>query len=105
MTTNRPLRVFLCHSSNDKPAVRELYQKLHAEAWIQPRLDEEELYSGQNWNMEIEKAVEAADAIIAATALHHELVLITTNLNHFPMPELVIFQADEQGNPTPYKSA
>jgi len=28
MTTNRPLRVFLCHSSNDKPAVRELYQKL-----------------------------------------------------------------------------
>jgi hypothetical protein len=64
MTTNRPLRVFLCHSSNDKPAVRELYQKLRAEAWIQPWLDEEELYPGQDWNMEIEKAVEAADAII-----------------------------------------
>ncbi len=62
--TNRPLRVFLCHSSNDKPAVRELYQKLCAEAWIQPWLDEEELYPGQDWNMEIEKAVEAADAII-----------------------------------------
>ncbi len=62
--TNRPLRVFLCHSSNDKPAVRELYQKLRAEAWIQPWLDEEELYPGQDWNMEIEKAVEAADAII-----------------------------------------
>jgi len=62
--TNRSLRVFLCHSSNDKPAVRELYQKLHAEPWIQPWLDEEELYPGQDWNMEIEKAVEAADAII-----------------------------------------
>jgi len=61
---NRPLRVFLCHSSNDKPAVRELYQKLRAEPWIQPWLDEEELYPGQGWNMEIEKAVEAADAII-----------------------------------------
>ncbi|MBL0344200.1 hypothetical protein [Candidatus Villigracilis affinis] len=36
--TNRPLRVFLCHSSNDKPAVRELYQKLRAEPWIQPWL-------------------------------------------------------------------
>lgn len=60
----RPLRVFLCHSSNDKPAVRELYQKLRAESWIQPWLDEEELYPGQDWNMEIEKAVEAADAII-----------------------------------------
>jgi hypothetical protein len=64
MTANRPLRVFLCHSSNDKPAVRELYQKLRAEPWIQPWLDEEELYPGQDWNMEIEKAVEAADAII-----------------------------------------
>jgi formylglycine-generating enzyme required for sulfatase activity len=61
---NRPLRVFLCHSSNDKPAVRELYQKLRAEAWIQPWLDEEELYPGQDWNMEIEKAIEETDVII-----------------------------------------
>jgi formylglycine-generating enzyme required for sulfatase activity len=60
----RPLRVFLCHSSNDKPTVRELYKKLRAETWIEPWLDEEELYPGQDWNMEIEKAVEAADAII-----------------------------------------
>jgi len=64
MTINRPLRVFLCHSSNDKPAVRELYQKLRAEAWIQPWLDEEELYPGQDWDMEIEKAVEASDAVL-----------------------------------------
>ncbi|HRQ24267.1 MAG TPA: TIR domain-containing protein [Anaerolineales bacterium] len=47
MIENRPLRVFLCHSSNDKPAVRELYQKLRAEQWIQPWLDEEELYPGR----------------------------------------------------------
>jgi formylglycine-generating enzyme required for sulfatase activity len=64
MTTNRPLRVFLCHSSHDKPAVRELYQQLRAEPWIQPWLDEEELYPGQDWNFEIERAVEAADVII-----------------------------------------
>ncbi len=63
-SVDRPLRVFLCHSSNDKPAVRELYQKLRAEPWIDPWLDEEELYPGQDWKMEIEKAVEAADAII-----------------------------------------
>jgi len=60
----RPLHIFLCHSSNDKPTVRELYQKLRAESWIQPWLDEEELYPGQDWNMEIERAVETADAII-----------------------------------------
>jgi predicted ATPase len=44
--------------------VRELYQKLRAEPWIQPWLDEEELYPGQDWNFEIETAVEAADAIL-----------------------------------------
>jgi len=60
----RPLRVFLCHSSNDKPAVRELYQKLRAGAWIQPWLDEEELYPGQDWNMEIEQAIEETDVIL-----------------------------------------
>lgn len=62
--TNRPLRVFLCHSSNDKPVVRELYQKLHAEVWIQPWLDEEELHPGETWEMEIEKAVESSDAVL-----------------------------------------
>ena len=27
------LPVFLCHSSQDKPVVRELYQRLNAEGW------------------------------------------------------------------------
>ncbi len=62
--SNRPLRVFLCHSSADKPAVRELYQKLRAEPWIQPWLDEEELYPGQDWETEIEKAVELSDVVL-----------------------------------------
>jgi hypothetical protein len=44
--------------------VRELYQKLCAEDWIKPWLDQEELYPGQDWNLEIEKAVEAADVIL-----------------------------------------
>jgi formylglycine-generating enzyme required for sulfatase activity len=62
--TYRPLRVFLCHSSNDKPAVRELYKKLRAESWIRPWLDEEELFPGMDWNLEIEKAIEATDVIL-----------------------------------------
>jgi len=63
-TADRKLRVFLCHSSQDKPIVRELYQKLAAEGWIDPWLDEEKLLPGQDWDMEIEKTVEAADAVI-----------------------------------------
>jgi hypothetical protein len=62
--TLRPLRVFLCHSSNDKPAVRELYQKLRAEAVDSTLAGRRRTLPRQDWNMEIEKAVEAADAII-----------------------------------------
>jgi len=58
------LRVFLCHSSQDKPAVRELYQQLLAEGWIDPWLDEEKLLPGQDRNLEIEKAVEKSDVVI-----------------------------------------
>lgn len=61
---NRPLRVFLCHSSGDKPDVRKLYHKLINEGWIDPWLDEEQLYPGHDWDLEIEKAVESADAVI-----------------------------------------
>jgi len=61
---NQGFRVFLCHSSNDKLVVRELCHKLAAEGWIDPWLDEEKLLPGQNWNIEIEKAVEKADAVI-----------------------------------------
>jgi hypothetical protein len=46
MTETRKLRVFLCHASQDKPTVRELYQRLNAapqegdKGWIDPWLDE-----------------------------------------------------------------
>jgi hypothetical protein len=63
-TSRRKLRVFLCHSSQDKPIVRELYWQLSTEDWIEPWLDEEKLLPGQEWDLEIEKAVEAADVVI-----------------------------------------
>lgn len=72
MSTNRPLKVFLCHSSNDKPAVRELYQKLRAEAenWIDPWLDKMKILPGQNWRIVIEEAVEASDIVIICLSNH-----------------------------------
>ena len=61
----RPLKVFLCHSSQDKPVVFELYKRLLAEDWIDPWLDKEKLKLGQDFDSEIEKAIESADAVVA----------------------------------------
>jgi len=64
----RRLRVFLCHASQDKPLVRDLYKKLNSETWIDPWLDEEKLLPGQDWNLEIEKAVESSDAVVVCVS-------------------------------------
>jgi hypothetical protein len=62
-TPIRRLRVFLCHSSADKPIVRALYKRLLAEG-ADPWLDEENLLPGQNWELEIRKAVRNSDIVI-----------------------------------------
>lgn len=61
--TTRRLRVFLCHSSSDKPAVRNLYHRLCRNG-IDPWLDEENLLPGQDWQQEIPKAVRNSDVVV-----------------------------------------
>ena len=61
---NRQLQVFLCYAREDKPTVHELYSRLVAESWVDPWLDEAKLLPGQDWDMEIEKAVETADVVV-----------------------------------------
>jgi len=60
----RTLKVFLCHASQDKRIVHELYQKFVAEGWIDPWLDAKKLLPGQDWQTEIRNAVETADNVI-----------------------------------------
>lgn len=61
----RPLKVFLCHSSGDKPAVRGLYDRLRSAAdYISPWLDEEDLLPGQRWEDEIPAAVRSSDVVL-----------------------------------------
>ncbi|MBI3169799.1 MAG: TIR domain-containing protein, partial [Chloroflexi bacterium] len=59
----RPLRVFLCHASQDKPAVRKMYAYLKQHN-IQPWLDRENLLPGQDWQIEIPKALFSSDVIL-----------------------------------------
>ena len=56
-------RIFLCHASEDKPQVREVYQRLKA-LGFEPWFDEEELLPGQDWAYEIPRALEASEFIL-----------------------------------------
>jgi serine/threonine protein kinase len=55
--------VFLAHSSQDKPAVRDLHSRLIAAGHV-PWLDEEEILPGQDWDFEIRKALTSVDCVI-----------------------------------------
>jgi formylglycine-generating enzyme required for sulfatase activity len=69
MTDSRSLRVFLCHASDDKPAVGELYRRLQADGF-DPWLDEANLLPGQNWPIEIPKAVRNSHVVIVCLSRH-----------------------------------
>ncbi len=59
----RPLKVFLCHAHADRDPVRGLYARLTndgVDAW----LDKEKLLPGQDWELEIKKAVREADVVV-----------------------------------------
>ena len=59
----RLLKVFLCHARADKQKVRELYRYLRRRG-IRPWFDEIDLVGGQDWQVEIPKALATSDAII-----------------------------------------
>ncbi len=59
----QPLRVFLCHSSEDTPTVRDLCGRLAADGFL-PWLDEQQLLPGQEWQEEIRKAVRSSGVVI-----------------------------------------
>src|SRR5688572_24578593 len=64
MLQSRKVHVFLCHATQDKAKVREIYYRLKAEGWIDPWLDEEKLLPGQDWDLEISNAVKQTDVVI-----------------------------------------
>jgi outer membrane protein assembly factor BamD (BamD/ComL family) len=61
--TRGPLKVFLCHASGDKAPVRDLYRRLVAEG-VDAWLDQEKLMPGQDWQLEIPRAVREADVVV-----------------------------------------
>jgi TIR domain len=56
-------QVFLCHASEDKPAVRELFRRLKSDGFS-PWLDEEMIYPGDDWDLEIRRAIKRSNVVI-----------------------------------------
>jgi hypothetical protein len=65
-----PLRVFICYSSDDRAAVRSLYERLKREQGLDPWLDTEELLPGVDWDLEIRSAVRAASVVLVCLSNH-----------------------------------
>jgi len=61
------LKVFLCHASENKPIVKNLYDDLVL-AGYEPWLDSEVLLPGMDWDREIKLGLEASDAVIVCVS-------------------------------------
>ncbi|CAG1006819.1 hypothetical protein ANAEL_03460 [Anaerolineales bacterium] len=62
-TKKRALKVFLCHAHADREAVYALYTRL-TEYGVDAWLDKKKLLPGQDWELEIRKAVREADVVV-----------------------------------------
>jgi hypothetical protein len=63
MSSTRPLKIVLSHASGDAPEVEKLntfFQQQGADPW----LDSEKILPGQDWNYEVNKALDDSDVIL-----------------------------------------
>jgi hypothetical protein len=59
----RGLVVFLCHCSEDKPAVREIDRRLKADGF-QPWPDEDDIFPARMWDREIKQGLRSSQAVV-----------------------------------------
>ncbi|WP_456425151.1 toll/interleukin-1 receptor domain-containing protein [Rhodocaloribacter sp.] len=58
------VQVFLCHASEDKIKVMEVYRRIKAEGF-KPWIDKEDLLPGQDWDREIRRVIPQSDIALA----------------------------------------
>jgi len=61
--TDGSIGIFLSHVNEDKDQVRAANRRLQA-AGYKTWLDEDDIFPGQDWDLEIQKAMHAADLVI-----------------------------------------
>jgi hypothetical protein len=92
------LKTFLCHSHTDRDAVHDLYLRLKRDH-VQPWLDHENLLPGQNWKIEIRRAILTSDVVIVCLShsfnqqagfRHEEINIALEKAGLFPADEIYI---------------
>jgi len=68
----RSLKVFLCHARADRDAVRRLFTRLTQDG-VDVWLDKDKLLPGQDWKLEIRKAVREADVVVVCLSKQFNL--------------------------------
>ena len=98
MTPSTSLQVFLAHSKEDKPLAWEIFHLLQLDGFI-PWIDKGNLVPGQDWELEIEKTVQASQALIVFISssamnrsgyLHKEIRLAIEVANQQPQGAIYI---------------
>lgn len=93
-----PIHAFLCHSHADRDAVRNLYLRLRKDS-VHAWLDQENLLPGQNWRIEIRRAILRSDIVIVCLShsfdqkmgfRHEEINIALEKANLFPAGEIYI---------------
>lgn len=59
----KPPHIFLCHASEDKARVLEIYGRFKQKG-LKPWLDKQDLLPGQNWSKEIRKAIRSSEFVL-----------------------------------------
>jgi adenylate cyclase len=62
-----PIKAFLCHASEDKPLVTDLYHKLRSDG-IDAWLDKQDIQPGEEWAMAIPRAVRASHVVLVCVS-------------------------------------
>lgn len=69
MASKHPLKVFISYASADREKARKLHAFLAGQG-ADPWLDTENLLPGQDWKMEIQKALEDTDLVLLCLSKH-----------------------------------
>lgn len=92
------LQIFLCHASEDKPQVRDLYRRLQMDGF-DVWLDEVDLLGGTRWKDEIVRALRKSDVVLVCLSqyaitkrgfLQRELTIALDLLEEQPDGEIYI---------------